>query len=142
MASRSPARRASGRGWPRPRYNRPGVGVGAAKARIYRLTWDGHDLLGAVRSDSIWSKAKERLEDTAISAPLQVPKLVTVALMLTAAMGLLVRLASVSTDAFRRRRASRDRLVGRGLRMRRFDGRRLRSGRGERGRVWLHPTMH
>ncbi len=41
---------------------------------VRRLTWKGHDFLDAVRSDTIWKKAKEQLSKVGGSASLEIFK--------------------------------------------------------------------
>jgi hypothetical protein len=36
------------------------MGSNAISAIPYRLTWEGHEFIGAAREDSLWNKAKSR----------------------------------------------------------------------------------
>jgi hypothetical protein len=54
----------------------------AVIADVDRLTWEGHDFLDSIRSDTIWSKTKAQLAQVAGSASLQVVKAVAVSLAL------------------------------------------------------------
>lgn len=62
-------------------------GVGAVAARVERLTWQGHDFLDAIRSDSVWSKTKSTIAATVGSASLEVVKAVAVSIAMKAALG-------------------------------------------------------
>lgn len=62
-------------------------GVGAVAARADRLTWQGHDFLDAIRSDSVWSKTKSTVAATVGSASLEVVKAVAVSIAMRATLG-------------------------------------------------------
>ena len=62
-------------------------GVGAVAARADRLTWQGHDFLDAIRSDTVWSKTKSTIAATVGSASLEVVKAVAVSIAMRAALG-------------------------------------------------------
>lgn len=51
---------------------------------IKRLTWEGHDLLDAIRDDSVWTGTKARLGEPVGTAALEVVKAVAVSLTRTA----------------------------------------------------------
>ncbi len=53
------------------------------RASVKALTWDGNDFLDAVRSDSLWSKTKQRIAATVGSASFDVVKAVAVSLATT-----------------------------------------------------------
>lgn len=55
-------------------------------ARANELTWDGNEFLSAVRSDSIWQKAKSRIARASVDAPLDVVKALAVKLAESAVM--------------------------------------------------------
>jgi DNA-binding HxlR family transcriptional regulator len=38
-------------------------GVPPQAARVFRLTWAGHDFLAAVRNDTVWAKSKQLLKE-------------------------------------------------------------------------------
>ena len=57
-------------------------GVGAVEARVDRLTWEGHDFLDAIRSDTVWAKTKSTIASTLGSASLEVVKAVAVSIAL------------------------------------------------------------
>ena len=39
------------------------MGSGPTQFHIYRLTWQGHELLDSIRNESIWSKTKSTIAD-------------------------------------------------------------------------------
>lgn len=49
-------------------------------ALVQRLTWEGHDFLDAVRSDTVWNKTKEKVTKSVGSASLEVVKAVAEAI--------------------------------------------------------------
>lgn len=57
--------------------------AGIIRASVRALTWDGNDFLDAVRSDSLWSKTKQRIAATVGSASFDVVKAVAVSLATT-----------------------------------------------------------
>ena len=54
------------------------AGLVPVDATVGPLTWDGNDFLDAVRSDSIWSKTKQRIASTVGSVSFDVLKAVAV----------------------------------------------------------------
>jgi hypothetical protein len=58
----------------------------AYAAYVFGLTWDGHDFLDAVRSDSIWAKTKAAIADVAGSTAFDVLKQIACAIALKTAM--------------------------------------------------------
>ena len=58
----------------------------AYAAHVSSLTWDGHDFLDAVRSDSIWDKTKAAVLDVSGSAAFDVIKQLAGAIALKAAL--------------------------------------------------------
>lgn len=42
------------------------------RAQVSRLTWYGHEMLDAVRDDTVWRKLQARLEDTVQGAPIEI----------------------------------------------------------------------
>lgn len=61
------------------------AGHGPVQARVYALTWAGHDFLDAVRSDSIWARTKATVAEAAGSVTFDALKQVAVAIALKAA---------------------------------------------------------
>lgn len=43
---------------------------------VMRLTWEGHDFLDAIRSDTVWNRTKEKVSKTVGSASLEIIKAV------------------------------------------------------------------
>lgn len=58
------------------------LGGRVASATVVRLTWDGCDYLDAIKSDQVWSKAKEAIETSVGDVTLSVAKSVCTALSL------------------------------------------------------------
>ena len=50
-------------------------GRGAVQGMIERLTWDGHEFLAAVRSDTAWNKAKHLVRDKGAAFTFEVLKI-------------------------------------------------------------------
>ena len=57
---------------------------GGVDAFISKLTWNGHDFLDAIRSDSVWEKTKATVAETVGSASFEVIKAVATAVALKA----------------------------------------------------------
>jgi hypothetical protein len=55
------------------------AGPGIHMARIFRLTWAGHDFLEAIRNDTIWAKTKTRITEQGVGWTLELVKAVAVA---------------------------------------------------------------
>ena len=53
-------------------------GTGIYSVRVFRLTWDGHDFLAAIRNDTIWNKTKKQFADHAIDWTFDLLKAVAV----------------------------------------------------------------
>jgi len=53
-------------------------------ALIERLTWDGHEFLNAIRSDTVWAKTKSKITETVGTASIEVVKAVASAVALKA----------------------------------------------------------
>jgi hypothetical protein len=60
----------------------------AVEANVQRLTWEGHEFLDAVRSDTVWEKTKSKIADTVGSVSLEIVKAVAVSVATTAIGGL------------------------------------------------------
>ena len=60
-------------------------GVGPISARVFRLTWQGHDFLDAVRNESVWSKVKAKLGDALATTPIDVIKALAISFGMKAA---------------------------------------------------------
>lgn len=56
-------------------------------ARVYSLTWEGHDLLDSIRDETVWNRTKAALVDTAGTAGLEIVKALAVSIT-RAALGL------------------------------------------------------
>ena len=55
---------------------------GAFDPAVNRLTWEGHEFIAAIRSDSVWDRTKEFLKDSGLdvgSLPIELLKSVAVA---------------------------------------------------------------
>jgi predicted ArsR family transcriptional regulator len=52
--------------------------AGAALARIFRLTWSGHDFLDSARNQTLWKKALNLVKDKLGTASFEVLKFVLV----------------------------------------------------------------
>ena len=63
------------------------AGAGPVKAHVRSLTWDGHEFLDAVRSDSVWAKTKARIAESVGAASFDVLKAVAVSIAIKAATG-------------------------------------------------------
>lgn len=48
---------------------------------LHELTWDGHEMLDAIRSDSVWKKVKKRVGKESLSAPLEIMKQLAIAVL-------------------------------------------------------------
>jgi len=62
----------------------PMMGGGATEFHIYRLTWQGHELLDAIRNESIWSKTKSSIIDKGGAMTYELVKSVAIDLAKTA----------------------------------------------------------
>jgi hypothetical protein len=47
-------------------------------ARVFRLTWAGHDFLAATRNDTIWAKTKQVVREKAGDVPFEIFKLLAI----------------------------------------------------------------
>jgi len=59
------------------------MGSQTARVIITGLTWEGHDFLDAIRDDTVWSKTKSKVVETAGSVSLEVLKAVAVSVSRT-----------------------------------------------------------
>ncbi len=64
------------------------MGPGVKEFFAQKLTWEGHEFLDAIRSDSVWNKTKKRFADEGIS--------MTVDLVKGAAMGIAAAILNAS----------------------------------------------
>jgi hypothetical protein len=53
-------------------------GVPPYAARVFRLTWAGHDFLEATRNDTIWAKTRQFIKDKGGGASFEIIKAVAV----------------------------------------------------------------
>ena len=49
-------------------------GVPPQAARVFRLTWEGHDFLEATRNDTVWAKTKQFVKEKGGGASLAIVK--------------------------------------------------------------------
>jgi len=63
------------------------LGLGPTQFHLYRLTWSGHELLDAIRNESIWRKTKSTITSKGGSMTFELIKSVAIELAKTA-MGL------------------------------------------------------
>ena len=63
------------------------LGPGPTQFHIYRLTWQGHELLDAIRNDTIWNKTKSSIINKGGAMTFELVKSVAIELTKTA-MGL------------------------------------------------------
>jgi DNA-binding transcriptional ArsR family regulator len=55
-----------------------GDGVPPQAARVFRLKWEGHDFLNAVRNDTVWAKTKQMVKDKGGSASFEIIKAIAI----------------------------------------------------------------
>ena len=59
---------------------------GAPYIRVKDLTWDGHEFIGAIKNDGVWSKLKQALSaDQFVSLPLDAVKAVAISIAIAIA---------------------------------------------------------
>lgn len=55
-----------------------GDGVAPQAALVFRLTWEGHDFLDAVRNDTVWAKTKQLLKEKGGSGSFEIIKAIAI----------------------------------------------------------------
>ena len=51
------------------------------RIHVHELTWDGHDFIDAIRSESVWSGVKDRAAEQGVGLPLEVIKSLAIAVV-------------------------------------------------------------